>query len=587
MIAPMWKLERILAPPPLDGDERSERINTLHRLVVTGLVLLAVMLLASIALRPSEAWQHFPYAGMLAEHALVLAILRRRHLRTAVALHAALYLAVVIVAMVLQGGVRAPAGFVLPPIVLLVGLTWNARAALVTALAASASMLGLVVLEQQGRIQGIVAQQEPIRMWMVATGALAITGVILHVALSILHRSRAELVAKEEARRALEERLEQSRRIEAVGRLAAGVAHDFGNLLTVISAYVGQLGRHRDPEVLAAAAATREAAERGSSLTRQLLAYGRGQVREPEAVDVQEFLRSHEKLFARFLGDDVRLLLDLEATPAVARVDRTQLEQVMLNLISNARDALPGGGAVVLRTRSAPDTVRISVTDTGLGMSAEVQARIFEPFFSTKGRRGTGLGLATVRSIVEESGGRVEVESTLGRGSSFTIVLPAEQPTGVEPAPALPRVSSPAPRAPAPSASVLVVDDDEYVREAVGTILADAGQRARFAATVSSAIDALLGPDGPPDLLLIDVVMPDMPGPELAALLREHHPGLRVLFMSGYLDDRLSVQGVLAGGVHLIRKPFDGPTLLEKVRTVLTSDNAGEVAAPVGSRGGR
>ena len=289
--------------------------------------------------------------------------------------------------------------------------------------------------------------------------------------------------------------------------------------------------------------------------------------------------RSAERLFARFLGDDVRLVLDLEATPAFARVDRTQLEQVMLNLISNARDALPGGGAVILGTRSAQDTVRISVTDTGVGMSAEVQTRLFEPFFSTKGRRGTGLGLATVRSIVEESGGRVEVDSTLGRGSRFAIVLPAEQAPREKPAP--PRTSSSAPRA-----SVLVVDDDEHVREAVGKILAAAGHRVRFAATVSAAIDALEAPDGPVDLLLTDVVMPDMPGNELAALLRERHPRLRVLFMSGYLDDRLSVRGVLASGVHLIHKPFDGPTLLEKVRTVLSSDNAGEVATLVASPGG-
>jgi len=572
----MW-MERILVPPRLDGDEHSERLNTLHRLVLTGLALLAVMLLASLALRPSGLWEHFPYAGMLVEHALVLAILRRGRLRTAVALHAALYLAVVIAAMVTQGGVRSAAGFVLPPIVLLVGLTWNVRAALVTAGVASAALLGLVVLEEQGRIQGLLAPTAPLRLWMVATGALAITSVILHVALSILRRSRAELVAKEEARRALEERLEQSRRLEAVGRLAAGVAHDFNNLLTVVFAQVGPLDGHREPEVRAAASATLDAARRAANLARQLLAYGRGQVREPVVVELHEFLRAAEKLFARFLGDDVRLILDLQDAPLLVHVDRTQLEQVMLNLMANARDALPGGGAVILRTRSAPDTVRISVTDTGVGMSAEVQARLFEPFFSTKGRKGTGLGLATVRGIVDESGGHVEVESTLGRGSCFTLVLPAVRPEGEKAA--LPRTSPPV------RASVLVVDDDEHVREAVRTILTAAGHDVRVAATVSSAIEALEGPGGAADLLLTDVVMPDMPGPELAALLREHQPALRVLFMSGYLEDRLSVQGVLAPGVHLIHKPFDGPTLLEKVRTVLASGNPGKVAVPAAPGG--
>jgi signal transduction histidine kinase/CheY-like chemotaxis protein len=575
-MASMGKLAEILVAPRLDGDERSERLNTLHRLILTGLVLLAVMLVASIALRPTQVLAHFPYAGMLVEHVLVLAILRRGHLRTAVALHATLYLAIVIAEMVLEGGVRSAAGFVLPPIVLLVGLTWNVRAALVTAGAASAAMLGLVVLEEQGRIQGIVAPTAPIRLWMVATGALAITGAILYVALSILRRSRAALAAKEEARRALEERLEQSRRLEAVGRLAAGVAHDFNNLLTVIFGQVGPLDGHRAPEVRAAATATMDAAQRAANLTRQLLAYGRGQVREPELVDLHEFLRAAETLFARFLGEDVRLMLDLESAPLFVRVDRTQLEQVMLNLMSNAREALPGGGAVVLRTRSARDTVRISVTDTGAGMSAEVQARIFEPFFSTKGGKNTGLGLATVRGIVEESGGQVEVESTLGRGSCFTIVLPAERAEREKPA--LPRTPpSAAPRA-TPSATVLVVDDDEHVRAAVSSILAAAGHDVRVAATVSAALEALEGPGGAADLLLTDVVMPDMPGPELAALLRERQPGLRVLFMSGYLQDRLSIHGVLAPGVHLIRKPFDGPTLLEKVRSVLASSNPGVVA---------
>ncbi len=274
----------------------------------------------------------------------------------------------------------------------------------------------------------------------------------------------------------------------------------------------------------------------------------------------------------------MRLLLDLETTPVFATVDRTQLEQVLLNLISNARDALPGGGAVVLRTRRAGATVRISVTDTGLGMSSEIRDRLFEPFFSTKGGKGTGLGLATVHGIVQESGGHVEVESTLGRGSCFTIILPAVQSEREKSA--LPRTSPPA----APHTSVLVVDG-EHVRAAVSTILTAAGYAERSAATVSSAIDALETPDGAADLLLIDVVMPDMPGPELAALLRDRRPALRVLFMSGYSDDRLSVQGVLAHGVHLIHKPFDGPTLLERVRSVLTSRNPGVVSTQVAPDG--
>ena len=568
----MWQVG-VLGQPRSGEGERGEQAQTVHRLVVYGLLLLAVMLLASIGLRPSRLWVHFPYAGMLAEHLLVLAINRRGHVRTAVAVHAALYTAVVIATMWMYGGIRSSAGFALPPIVLFVGLTWSGRAALVTAVSVSAGLLGLAVLEEQGVISAILGESTPMRLWVTATGALVITSAILQVALSILRHSRSALAAKEQARRDLEERLAQSRRLEAVGRLAAGVAHDFNNLLTVIFAHAGHLTRHRDPEVEAAAKSTLDAAERAANLTRQLLAFGRRQVLEPRVVDIHEFLRGAETLFARFLGDDVRLTLDLDPEPAFARVDRAQLEQVTLNLIANARDAMPGGGAVTVRTRRGANTIRISVIDTGQGMSEEVKARIFEPFFSTKERgRGTGLGLATVHGIVEQSGGRVEVESTIGRGSCFTIVFPVETVIRREPAPA------PLPPLPAPRASVLVVDDDEHVREAVSRVLAAAGHEVRVAATARSAMDAIASHAAEADLLLTDVVMPDMPGTELAARLRERRPDLRVLFMSGHDDDRLSVQGVLADGVHLIFKPFDGPTILERVRAVLASDNPGVVA---------
>jgi signal transduction histidine kinase/CheY-like chemotaxis protein len=562
---------KVVTAPEEPGDERGERAKTVHRLLVFGIVLLALMLAFSIGLRPTRLWVHFPFVGMLVEHVLVLLINRRGHLRTAVLLHATLYTAVVLATMSLYGGVRSPVGFVLPPMVLFVGLTWSGRAALATAGGMSATLLGLVVLEEQGAIRGRLEPILPLRLWISATGALLITSLILQLALGIIRRSRAELVAKERARRALEERLAQAHRLEAVGRLAAGVAHDFNNLLTVIFAHAGQLSRHAAPEVASAARATLDAAERAANLTRQLLAYGRRQVLQPRIVDINAFLRGSEELFDRFLGDDVRLTLDLAPEPVYARVDRTQLEQVVFNLIVNAHDALPGGGAVTLRTGLGPDTVRISVADTGKGMDPEVQARLFEPFFSTKERgQGTGLGLATVQGIVEQSGGHIEVESAPGRGSCFTIVLPREQRL---------REEEPAPPAALPAvarASVLVVDDDEHVRQAVSAILSAAGHAVRVAATAQAALEVCEGSGAALDLLLTDVVMPDMSGLELVARLRERRPGLRVLFMSGYADERLAAQGVLAEGTR-IAKPFDGPTLLEHVRAVLASESPGAV----------
>ena len=380
-------------------------------------------------------------------------------------------------------------------------------------------------------------------------------------------------------RKRLEEQLRQSQKMEAVGRLAGGVAHDFNNLLTGIIGYADLLraGLPSESELQADAEEVRKAADRAASLTRQLLAFSRRQVLQPQTLSLNEAVVDMERMLRRLIGEDVELVTDTEPDLAAVEADPGQIEQMIANLVVNARDAMPAGGRLVLRTanvdvnghpRTEPQMragsyVLLSVSDSGTGMDTETQSRMFEPFFTTKDvGKGTGLGLATVYGIVKQSGGYIWVTSAPGAGTTFDIFLPrAERPSEETPArPALPRPAR------AGTETVLVVEDERLVRDLIARNLRERGYAVVTAENGAEALDAVSRGGGPIDLLLTDVVMPELGGPELAARLTGAQPGLKVVYMTGYAER--AVVGELAPW-PLLQKPFDVGALADTIREVL------------------
>ena len=384
------------------------------------------------------------------------------------------------------------------------------------------------------------------------------------------------------ARRHLEDQYRQAQKMEAIGQLAGGVAHDFNNLLTVINGYSEMLlaalpagDRHRGvvEEVY-------RAGERAAMLTRQLLTFSRQEVVAPRVLDVNGVVEGAAQLLRRLIGEDIRLDTALAADLDRVTADPGQVEQVIMNLAVNARDAMPRGGRLTVETANvdldggyagqhagvAPGRyVLLAVSDTGHGMSPEVQRRIFEPFFTTKGQgKGTGLGLATVFGIVEQSGGHLGVYSEVGRGATFKVYLPsAGRPASVAgPADAEPDL-------PTGAATVLVVEDDEQVRGLTRMALETLGYTVLEAGGGKQAVRVAVAHGGPIDLLVTDVVMPGMSGREVAETVRAARPGVRVLFVSGYTDDAVVRHGVLTAEMAFLQKPFTLAALGGKVREVL------------------
>jgi two-component system cell cycle sensor histidine kinase/response regulator CckA len=368
------------------------------------------------------------------------------------------------------------------------------------------------------------------------------------------------------ASRRREEELREAQRLESIGQLAGGIAHDFNNLLGIIQGYAELLQLDAPENARADIAEILKAADRAADLTRQLLLFSRSEPAEASVVDVSQVAREMQDMLARATGEHVGFELRLDDTPCLVRIPARHLEQILVNLTVNARDAMPAGGSLSVATVRTQDSVVLRVQDDGAGMTADVAARAFEPFFTTKERgRGTGLGLASVYGVVMQAGGHVELVSAPGAGTVVTIELPVANEAP------LPR---PAPDdAPIACAgeTILVVEDEDGVRELTRRILADSGYAVICAENGLRAEELLREHDGPIDLLVSDVVMPGMSGPQVAARLTQLHPGLRVLFMSGHPADLLDHQGVADGSTQLLEKPFDTRRLLESVRAALAS----------------
>jgi nitrogen-specific signal transduction histidine kinase/CheY-like chemotaxis protein len=382
-------------------------------------------------------------------------------------------------------------------------------------------------------------------------------------------------------RRQLEDRLRQAQKMEAVGMLAGGVAHDFNNLLTIISGYSqlilnalapGDPNHYSAEQIL-------KAGERAATLTQQLLAFSRPQVLQPRVLDLNKLVTSLSTLLRRLIGEDVDLQLDLRADLGRVSADAGQIEQVLMNLVVNARDAMPKGGTLTIETANVEldesysrrhlatkpgPYVQIAVSDNGGGMDEATQARLFEPFFTTKAvGRGTGLGLSTVFGIVKQSGGNLDVYSVPDRGTSVKVYLPRiDQPAAVE-------AESTRKRAASGSETVLLVEDDEMVRSLVREALVRTGYKVMDTSDPLEARRLSGSYRGTIHLLITDVVMPKVSGRELAEELRARRGGMKVLYMSGYTDNAIVNTGILQKEVAFLQKPFTPAALTQKVREVL------------------
>jgi PAS domain S-box-containing protein len=378
----------------------------------------------------------------------------------------------------------------------------------------------------------------------------------------------------------LEDQLRQSQKLEAVGRLAGGVAHDFNNLLSVILGYCDLIGPSlaRDPAG-ADLQEIRRAGESAASLTRQLLAFSRKQVLSPQVINLSTTITEMDKMMRRLIGEHIELVTLPEEHLGNVRADPHQVEQVVMNLVVNARDAMPAGGKLLVETADVEldpvhaeglgvppgPYVRLAVSDSGEGMGPDVLSRIFDPFFSTKGEGGTGLGLATVFGIVRQSGGAISVYSEPGRGTTFKVYFPRTTQS-VQPA-----VPPPPPTPLRGGETVLVVDDSEQVRTLVREILRRQGYQV---IVVSNPGEALLVAEQHPgeiSLLLTDVVMPKMTGRELAERLMKMRPATKVLYMSGYTENTVVHGGTLDQGIAFLPKPITPAALLLKVRETIGS----------------
>ena len=379
----------------------------------------------------------------------------------------------------------------------------------------------------------------------------------------------------------LEQQLAHAQKMDAVGRLAGGIAHDFNNMLSVIigvsESALGEL--HVDDPLRRDFDDILAAGTRSAALTRQLLAFGRRQLLQPKVTNLNTLNRDTERVLGRMLGEDVELTLLLADDVADVKIDAGQFDQVLVNLVVNARDAMPDGGQLTIETANVTfdeeyarlhvgaqpgQYVMLAVSDTGVGMDEATRARIFEPFFTTKSAgRGTGLGLATVFGIVSQSGGHIWVYSEPGHGTTFKVYVPATQESALPVAHAAPE------RHVGGHERILLVEDEAMVRLFIKRVLERGGYDVVEAANAGEALLLFESKEAPIDLLLTDVVMPRMSGRQLAERLCAADPSLRVLYMSGYTENAIVHHGVLGDGIDFVPKPVTAGTLLPKIRELL------------------
>ena len=427
--------------------------------------------------------------------------------------------------------------------------------------------------------------------WAMGGLFLALTGFVVVADVVIRRANLREIALVEEQlaeRKRFEEQLLQGQKMESIGRLAGGVAHDFNNLLTPIVSYAQLSIMNLEPgdPLRSNMEEIQRAAERAADITHKLLAFSRQQVIEPKVIDLNHLVIDLGKLLQRLIGEDIEMSIVTSPNVGMIKVEPGQIEQVLVNLAVNARDAMPGGGKLTIKTDAVyldgEDTnkysdlvlgkyVLLAVSDTGIGMTDEVKRHIFEPFFTTKGAgKGTGLGLSTCYGIVKQSGGDLSVDSEPGKGSTIKIYLPQAEEYSIEPI----LLQDTPLGLPKGTETVLLAEDEAAVRDVAAQMLREQGYNVLPAANGAEALGvAWMYASEKIDLLLTDVIMPQMNGKELADQLSAIHPEARVLYTSGYTDDTIGRHGVLSPDTQFLQKPFSPPDLAYKVREVLDNRN--------------
>ncbi|HUE85477.1 MAG TPA: MASE1 domain-containing protein [Vicinamibacterales bacterium] len=572
-------------------DHRLERVRdplVLAGVTLAGAAVAALFGVTSLLFDPSSDGRTWPYAlviwwmrdwlGALIVGSLVLTWMRSRPIhwtRPRIAEAIAMVMGMLLLIQLLFGfwalfpGHNVPMAFTFFPVVGYAGLRFGPAGASTLMAVVAASAIPMVA--QVGGPFGTL----PVGMTIFVLHAFLLLGWLSGQTLAAV---RAEWEAALERRIALEEQLRHSQKMEAVGRLAGGIAHDFNNLLTAIIGYAELVMVRLDPEDPRRADAEEiaRAAMRAADLTRHMLAFSRKQNLQPKVLDLNVTLAKAEPMLRRVIGEDIVLTIAPKATRPLVRVDPGQIEQVIMNLVVNARDAMPHGGRLTVDTADVPPDVTalppdapaasyvlLAVSDTGIGMSAEVRARIFEPYFTTKDvGKGTGLGLSTAYGIVRQSDGYLQVNSEPGLGTSFRIYLPRTEE-------AAPAEAVGDDTMPGGAEHILLVEDEPSVRRLSREILVRLGYSVTEAASGRAGL--ALGSDDTRhfDLALCDVILGDMSGPAVYEALRALRPTVRVLYMSGYADEAIVRTGVLDEGQPFLQKPFTPRELAVKIRDVL------------------
>lgn len=546
--------------PSFSDPQSAEQGHVAYAILRAGTLVSAAMF-ASSPFSDQAARSAVNYGLLLLLHVGHLYLLRRGKVQLAVRSFCIGYYVLITATLAQFGGIRSPVGFVYPPLVLVAGLIWSSRAAIGFAIACAAAGLMFVSLEGTDVLPGAVASVD--RIWTVMASVLFITAIMLHVFSNALRRARAESAA-------LAARLEQAERLESLGRLAGGVAHDFNNQLTAMLAHTTLLRTSDDPDKRSASIDAIElATQHAAELTRQLLEFGRQRVLEPRVIDVRDAITALRNLISQSLGPLTELQTTFGPGALHVRVDRTALERVLINLILNARDAMPEGGEIRLHARRvgpperADEAVEISVRDHGTGMDELTRAHIFDPFFTTKAHgKGTGLGLSSVLGVVTQSGGEIEVDSRQGEGSDFRVVLPAvaaaAEPDTIERAAKSPR-----------GAQLLLVEDEAVIRRALQGVLSEAGFDVVAAGSLGEARARVASLDRPVELLVTDVMLADGNGLELLTQLRAAVPDLGAVVISGHMAGELAPSFTHDQNALLLHKPFTPHDLLRSLHELL------------------